>query len=119
MEINVLDYALATILLIVNNDNEVHPVVFHSCTFTVIGLNYNTHNKKFLAIFEAFKIWRHFLEGLTYPINIVMDHKNLEYVSTTKVLTQRQAWWSEYLFQFNLVIRFYSGHLSTKAEHSH
>ena len=86
METNALDYALAAILSIVNKDNEVHPVAFHSHTFTVAELNYNTYDKELLAIFEAFKIWWHYLEDLAYLINIVMDHKNLEYFSTTKVL---------------------------------
>jgi len=45
-----------------------------------------------------------------------MDHKNLEYFFTIKVLTQRQVRWSEYLFQFNLVIKFHPGHLSTKLD---
>ena len=45
-----------------------------------------------------------------------MDHKNLEYFSTTKVLTRRQARWSEYLSQFNLVIRFRPGKLGTKPD---
>ena len=57
MEIDASDYTLAAILSIVNKDNEVHAVTFHFCTFTVVELNYNTHNKKLLAIFEAFKIW--------------------------------------------------------------
>ena len=56
METNALDYALAAILSIVNEDNEVHPVAFHSRTFTAAELNYNTYNKELLAIFEAFKI---------------------------------------------------------------
>ena len=56
------------------------------------------------------------MEGPAYPINIVTDHKNLEYFSTTKVLTQRQAQWSEYLFQFNLVIRFCPSRLGTKLD---
>ena len=56
------------------------------------------------------------MEGLAYPINIVTDHKNLEYFFTTKVLTQRQARWSEYLFRFNLVIRFCPGRLGTKPD---
>ena len=97
VETDASDYALAAILSIVNEDNEVHPVAFHSCTFTVAELNYNIHNKELLAIFKAFKIWWHYLEGPAYPIDVVMDHKNLEYFSTTKVLTWRQAWWSEYL----------------------
>ncbi len=45
------------------------------------------HDKEFIAIFEAFKIWRYYLEGPAYSINIVTDHENLKYFSTTKVLT--------------------------------
>ena len=45
-----------------------------------------------------------------------MDHKNLEYFSTTKVLTHRQARWSEYLSQFNLVISFHPGKLGNKPD---
>jgi len=91
VETDALDYALAAILSIVNEDNEVYPVAFHSHTFTAVELNYDTHDKELLAIFEAFKIWQHYLEGLAYSIDIVTDHKNLEYFSTTKVLIQRQA----------------------------
>jgi len=116
METDALDYALIAILSIINEDNEVHPVAFHSRTFTVAELNYDTHDKELLAIFKAFKIWWHYLEGLAYPIDVVMDHKNLEYFSTTKVLTRRQARWSEYLSQFNLIIRFRPGRLSTKLD---
>ena len=87
VETDTLDYALTTILSIVNEDNEVHLVAFYSCTFTAAELNYDTHDKELLAIFEAFKIWWHYLEGPAYPINVVMDYKNIEYFSTTKVLT--------------------------------
>ena len=116
VETDASDYALAAILSVVNKDNKVHLVAFHSRTFTVAELNYDTHDKELLAIFEAFKIWHHYLEGPAYPIDIVTDHKNLEYFSTTKVLTRRQARWSEYLSQFNLVIKFCPGHLGTKLD---
>ena len=43
-----------------------------------------------------------------------MDHKNLEYFSTTKLLTHCQVCWLEFLCQFNLTIRFYPGCLGTK-----
>ena len=68
VETDASDYALAAILSIVNKDNEVHPVAFHSRTFTAAELNYNTHDKELLAIFEAFKIWRHYLSGSTLVI---------------------------------------------------
>jgi len=116
METNALDYVLAVILFIVNEENEVHSVTFYSHTFTAAELNYDIYDKKLLAIFEAFKIWQHYLEGMAYPIDIVTDYKNLEYFSTTKVLTQRQVWWSKYLSQFNLVIKFCSSYLGTKLD---
>ena len=116
METDTLDYALVVILSIVNEENEVYPVAFHSHTFTMVELNYNTYDKELLAIFEAFKIWQHYLKGLAYPINVVMDHKNLEYFSTTKVLTWRQVQQSEYLSQFNFVIRFCPGCLGTQLD---
>ena len=84
--------------------------LFHSRTFTAPELNYDTHDKELLAI------WRHYLEGSGIPIDVLTDHNNLEYFSTTKVLTRRQAHWSEYLSQFNLVIRFRPGRLGTKLD---
>ena len=86
METDTSDYALAAILFIINEKNKVHSVAFHARTFTTVELNYDTHDKRLLAIFEAFKIWWYYLEGPAYSINIVMDHKNLEYFSTTKIL---------------------------------
>jgi len=79
-------------------------------------LNYDIHDKELLAIFKAFKIWRHYLEGSASPIDVIMDHKNLEYFSTTKILICQQARWSEYLSQFNLIIHFHPGHLGSKPD---
>jgi len=87
METDASDYALAAILSIMTKNNEIHPVAFHSRTFSAPKLNYDVHDKKLLAIFKVFKIWRHYLEKSALPINIVTDHKNLEYFSTTKILT--------------------------------
>jgi len=91
VETNALDYVFAAILSIMTKDNEIHPIVFYSRTFSTLELNYDIYDKELLAIFEAFKIWRHYLEGSTSPIDIVTDHKNLEYFSTTKILMHRQA----------------------------
>jgi len=57
VETDASDYALTAILSIMNEENKVHLVAFHSYTLTVAELNYDTHDKELLAIFEAFKIW--------------------------------------------------------------
>ena len=86
METDASDYALTAILSIMTKDNEIHPVAFHFQTFSALELNYNVHDKELLAIFEAFKIWQYYLEGSASLIDVVTDHKNLEYSSTTKIL---------------------------------
>ena len=116
IETDTSDYALGAILSLQTDSGEIHPVAFHFRTFTSPELHYDSHDKELLAIFEAFRVWCHFLEGSNTPIDIVTDHKNLEYFSTTKVLTRRQARWSEYLSQFNLIIRFRPGCLGTKPD---
>src|SRR3979490_1904016 len=116
VETDASDYALTAILSTITSEGELHPLAFHSRTFTAPELNYDVHEKELLAIFEVFKRWQHYLEGSAEPIDVVTDHKNLECFSTTKVLTRRQARWSEYLSQFNLTIRFCPGKLDTKPD---
>src|SRR5882724_682037 len=92
------DYSLAAVLSITTPDGDLHPIAFHSWTFSAPDLNYDVHDKELLTIFEAFKRWRHYLEGSGLPIDVITDHWNLQYFSTTKILTCRQAHWSEYLW---------------------
>ena len=57
VETDASDYALGAILFIQTDSSEVHPVAFHSHTFTAPELNYDTHDKELLTIFEAFCVW--------------------------------------------------------------
>src|SRR3984893_14230009 len=116
VETDASDYTIAAILSIEFPAGEIHPVAFHSRTLHAAELNYDTHDKELLAIFEAFTVWRHYLEGSAIPVQVFTDHKNLEYFGTTWTLTRRQARWSEFLSTFNLVIRFYPGKLGTKPD---
>ena len=116
VETDASDYALAAIISSWTPDSKIHPIAFHSRSFNSAELNYDTHDKELLTIFKAFKHWRQYLEGSRTPIDIVTDHKNLEYFATTKILTRQQAHWSEYLSQFNMIIRFCPGKLGAKPD---
>ena len=94
IETGASDYALAAIISTYTPDSKIHPVAFHLCSFNLAELNYDTHDKELQAIFEAFKHWWQYLEGSSTPINVVTNHKNLEYFTTTKLLTHQQAHWS-------------------------
>ena len=111
---NALDYTLTVILSIIIEEKEVYSVVFHSHTFKAIELNYDTYDKKLSTTFKVFCTWHHYLEKSKLLINVIIDHKNLEYFSTTKVYFYYQTRWSEFLLQFNLIIHFYPGYLGSK-----
>ena len=87
VETDASDYAVASILSTTCPDGEIRPVAFYSRTLTAPELNYDTHDKELLAIFEAFRLWRHYLEGPAHPIDVVTNHENLVYFSTSKVLS--------------------------------
>jgi len=65
-------------------------------------------------VFKVFYTWSHYLEGSELPIDIIMNHKNLKYFLTIKILYHYQARWLEFLFQFNLIIHFHLGYLESK-----
>ena len=56
------------------------------------------------------------MEGATHPVDTVMDHKNLEYFTTTKKLMQHQVRWSEILLPFNFKICFRPRQLGAKLD---
>jgi len=82
-------------------------VAFYSKSLSPVEQNYEIHDKEMLTIIHALEEWRHFLEGAQHPVEIWMDHKNLEYFMTAKKLNCHQARWSLYLahFDFRLVYR--------------
>jgi hypothetical protein len=60
-------------------DQKQHPVAFFSKSMTAPERNYGISDKEALAIVKALQHWRHWLEGTKIPIEIIMDHKNLQY----------------------------------------
>src|SRR3979490_2893163 len=47
VETNISDYALAAILSTIDSEGEIHPLAFHSQTFTGPELNYDVHDKEY------------------------------------------------------------------------
>ena len=72
-------------------DGILHPVAFFSRKLTPAECNYEIYDKELLAIVNCLEQWRPELEGTELPIQILIDHKALEYFMTSKKLTRRQA----------------------------
>src|SRR5258706_71378 len=65
-----------------------HPVAFFSKSMTPAERNYSIADKETLAIVKSLQHWRHWLEGTKLPIEILTDHKNLEYFTKPQILNR-------------------------------
>ena len=92
------------------------PVAFYSRKMTPAERNYDIYDKEMLAIVESVREWRVYLEGARFTIDIVTDHKNLQYFLTTKALNRRQARWAEMLGSYDFTISYRPGNQNTKAD---
>jgi hypothetical protein len=86
-----------------------HPVAYYSRKMSPAERNYDTHDGELLAVVEAFKHWRHYLEGAAFDVLLLTDHHNLEGFMTTKALSRRQARWAEWLASFHFTIQHRPG----------
>jgi hypothetical protein len=103
------DYVTGGILSQYNEEGVLHPVAYFSKRLSPAECNYEIYDKELLAIIRCFEQWRPELEGAGFPIKVLSDHKNLQYFTTTKQLSHRQARWSEYLSRFRFSITYRPG----------
>jgi hypothetical protein len=116
LECDASDYAMAGIISQQDSLGEIHPIAFFSRSMQPAELNYDIYDKELLAIVECFRVWRPYLEGSRYTIQVYTDHNNLQYFTTTKQLSRRQARWSEKLSSFDYIINYRPGRLGGKPD---
>lgn len=113
IETDASEFAAAAILsqlVSIGEENpQWHPVAFWSRKFIPAERNYETYDQELLAIVDAFKHWRHYLEGAAYPIRVLTDHNNLKGFMKLKQLNGRQARWATFLASFDFEIEHRSG----------
>src|SRR3981189_2537610 len=86
-------------------DSKWHLVLFLSKALSLVECNYKIHDVEILAIIRGFEEWRHYLEGARHPIEVLTDHKNLEYFRVAQKLNRQQARWSLYLSRFDFTLQ--------------
>jgi hypothetical protein len=116
VEIDASDYVSASMLSQYDDDGILHPVAFFSKKHSPAECNYEIYDKELMAIVRAFEEWRPELEGVLYPIQVLSNHKNLEYVMSTKLLNCHQTCWAEYLSRFNFKIVYRPGKAGRKPD---
>ena len=86
-------YASGGVLLQADSNGEWHPCSYLSQSFGAAERNYDIYNRELLAIICGLKIWCHYLQGSSSPVQVFTDHKNLTFFKQAQKLNRRQAQW--------------------------
>ena len=111
IETDASGYAIGGVLsqLTLDDSGRWHPVAFFSRKMIPAETRYETHDGKLLAIVEAFKTWRHYLEGSRHEVLVLTDHNNLRRFMDTKSLSSRQVRWAQELSRYHFRIDYRQG----------
>ena len=110
LETDTSGFAISGILLqLWESTRQWHPITFWSQKQAKAKLNYGAGKGELLAVVEACKQWRHYLEGAAHRIRVITDHCNLRTFLTTKNLSRREARWWEKLSGLDLEIEYRPG----------
>lgn len=87
VEADASDYVTAGVLSQTDESGVTRPVAYFSKRMNPAKGNYEIYDKELLAIVQCFKQWRPELKGAAHLIQVLSDHKNLQYFTTTKQLS--------------------------------
>ena len=94
--------AAGAVLMQADENLDLHPCTYFSCTFSFAQCNYDIYDWELLAVILALEEWCQYLQGTAHSITIITNHKNLSYIKDPRKLSRRQARWSLFLQDFNI-----------------
>ena len=111
-------YAIGGVLsqLTLDDSGQWHSVAFFFQKMILAKTRYETHDDELLAIVEAFKTWRHYLEGSRHKVLVLTDHNNLRRFMDTKSLSSRQVRWAQELSRYHFRIDYRQGKANGAAD---
>ena len=116
METDTSDFAIAAILLQLDEDGIWKPVAFMSKSLNKAERNYKIYDKEMLAVMQGFYEWSHYLQGYNAEVEVLTDHQNLMYFRKPQNLNWWQARWILDLQEYNFTIKHWSGKSNIKAD---
>ncbi len=114
IEINASNYVFKDILFQYDENEILHSVTYFLKKHNLVECNYEIYNKELMIIVCTFEKWWSELEDFIYFVEMITNHKNLEYFMSTKQLNHYQAHWSEFLSRFNYCIAYHLDKINDK-----
>ena len=110
IEINMFNYAVASILSHSDDENQWHSIAFWFRMIINVERNYEIYDQKLLIIVAMFKHWWHYVKDNYHTVEVLTDHNNLKNFMNIQKLNKRQVRWIMRL----LICNFEIAHKSEK-----
>jgi RNase H-like domain found in reverse transcriptase len=78
--------------------------------------NYDTGDRELLAIVQALKEWRHYIQESGHTTIVLSDHDNLWHFKVPQTIGRWMAWWTLYLSEFNIKLVHIPGKKNIQAD---
>ncbi|ESK81494.1 reverse transcriptase-rnase h-integrase [Moniliophthora roreri MCA 2997] len=116
IEADTSKWATGAILKQKGTDREWHLCGYLSKSLSPTEQNYEIYDRELLAIVRVLSKWQHYLIGGRFKIIVLSNHKNLTYFQTAQKLNRRQARWSLFLSEFDLLLVHMPGKSMAQAD---
>jgi transposase InsO family protein len=109
-------FATAAVLSQQQEDGTIRPVAYYSKKMGPAERNYGITDKELLAIVQAVRHWRCYLEGNPYPVKVLTDHQALKWLSSKADVTGRQMRWVQDLSDVEYEVSYIPGPQNAAAD---
>jgi hypothetical protein len=97
-----------------DDEGKEHIVCYWSRKLIPAEVNYPTHEREFMGMYEFIKRFRIYLHGVPFVAHV--DHKAMMYLQEQPYLSERQARWITFLQEFEFRIEYIPGELNSFAD---
>ena len=91
-----------------------HPVAYESRKLQDREQRYPVHEKEMTAIIHCLHVWRHYLIGKLFVVKT--DNVAASYFASQPKLSAKQAWWQDFLAEFDMTIEYRLGRHNAVAD---
>jgi len=112
---NASGYALGVVIAQEHADG-MHPVAFHLRSLLPVERNYDVHDCELAGVIFGFKCRCPLFLGVQHPVRVLTDHKHLQYFREPQKVMGWQAWWIEFLQDFDYTLEHIAGTTNTVAD---
>jgi hypothetical protein len=109
-------FATGGILTQMDINGDRHPCAYLSKSLMKEQRNYDTRDRELLAIVQALKEWRHYIQGSGHTTIVLSDHDNLRHFKVPQTIGRQMARWTLYLSEFDIKLVHIPGKKNIQAD---